>query len=162
MTDGQCQFKSTKQQCSLTVKYDNLECRTQGIEPKLSVTGSLFNFTENFNRDLVKTGSAISAHLPHPEDRSVQQLNVIEHHGLYPSLSKAKKLVEEQYEKFDEYDIQPNAENVEKLQNSLNEKLLKTLKNLTMSNEKDQLFAIHWLRRVKIVQKHMLTYLQAE
>jgi hypothetical protein len=51
---------------------------------------------------LFKTGSAISAHLPHPSDCSIQQLNVLEHHALFPSLSEAKK---EQYKKLDEYAI---------------------------------------------------------
>jgi hypothetical protein len=90
----------------------------------------------------------------------MQQLNVLGHHALYPSLSEAKKLAEEQYKKFDEYDVRTNAENMEKLHNSLDEKLLKMLKNLTPNQEKDRLFAIHWLQLVEIVQKHMLTYLQ--
>jgi hypothetical protein len=145
LDDGQGQFKSTEQQRSLTAKYDNPERRTRGIEPKLSVDGNLFEFAENFNRDLFKTGSAISAHLPHPADRSMQQLNVLEHHALFPSLSEAKKLAEEEYKKFDEYDVRTDAENVEKLHNSLDEKLLKMLKNLTPNEEKDRLFAIHWL-----------------
>jgi hypothetical protein len=49
---------------------------------------------------------------------------------------------------------------VDKLCNSLNEKFLKILKNLTPSNGKDQLFATHWLQLVEIIQKDTLTYLQ--
>jgi hypothetical protein len=135
LDDGQGQFKSTEQQRSLTAKYNNPERQTRGIEPKLSVDGSLFEFAENFNRDLFKTGSAILAHLPHPADRSMQQLNVLEHHSLFLSLSEAKKLAEEQYKKFDEYDVRTDAENMEKFHNSLDEKLLKTLKNLTPNKE---------------------------
>jgi hypothetical protein len=90
----------------------------------------------------------------------MQQLNVLENHALYPSISEAKKLAEEQYKKFDEYDVRTNAENMEKLHNSLDEKLLKTLKNLTPNKEKGRLFTIHWLQLVEIVHKHMLTYLQ--
>jgi hypothetical protein len=36
---------------------------------------------------------------------------------------------------------------------------METLKNLTPNDEKDRLFAIHWLRLVENIQKHMLTYL---
>jgi hypothetical protein len=49
---------------------------------------------------------------------------------------------------------------MEKLHNSLDEKLLKMLKSLTPNDEKDRLFVTHWLRLIEIIQKHMLTYLQ--
>jgi hypothetical protein len=142
---GQGQFKSTEQQRSLTAKYNNPEHQNRGIKPKLSVNGHLFEFADNFYRDLFKTGSAISAHLPHPADRLKQELNVLEHHALFPCLSEAKKHAEAQYKKFDEYDVRTDAENLEMLHNTLDKKLLRMLKNLPLNDEKDQWFVIHWL-----------------
>jgi hypothetical protein len=158
--DGHGQFLSTEQQRSMTAKYDNPERRTRGLEPAFTEKGNLFEFAELLNKDLFKTGSAVPAHLPDPRDRTKPQLNVLHLHALFPSLLEARKLAEEQYKKFDEYDARTDTENIERLQNSLEPSLRAAIDSLTPEGEKNKMFAIYWLRVVDVVQKHTMEYLQ--
>jgi hypothetical protein len=118
---------------------------TRGIELVFTEKGNLFAFAELFNKDLFKTGSAVPVHLPDPRDRMKPQLNVLQLHALFPSLMEARKLAEEQYKKFDEYDAHTDKENVECLQNSLEPSLREAIDSLTPEEEKNKMFAIYWL-----------------
>jgi hypothetical protein len=111
LDEGKGQYVSTEQQRSMLAKYDNPERHTRGLTPAFSEKGNLFEFTELFNEDLFKTGSAVSAHLPNPRDRTRPQLNVLQLHALFLNLLEARKLAEEQYKEFDEYDVCTDKEN---------------------------------------------------
>jgi hypothetical protein len=86
-------------------------------------------------------------------------LSILKQHALFPNLTEVK-LAEEQYKKYDEYDVRTDRENVKKLLNSLEEKLRQTIDGLTPEEEKDKLFPIYWLRVVDLVQKHTLKCIQ--
>jgi hypothetical protein len=144
----------------MTAKYDNPERRTRGLLPAFDEKQNLSEFAERLNQDLFETGSAVTAHLPNPRDRAKPQLNVLKQHALFPNLTEARKLAEEQYKKFDEYNVRTDRENVKKLRNSLEEKLRQTIDGLTPEEEKGKFFAIYWLRVVEVVQKHTLQYVQ--
>jgi hypothetical protein len=160
LDEGKGQYASTEQQRSMIAKYDNPERRTKGLIPPFDEKQNLSKFADLLNQDLFETGSAVSAHLPNPRDRTKPQLNVLKQHALFPNLTEARKLAEEQYKKFDEYDVRTDRENVKKLRNSLEEKLRQTIDGLTPEEEKGKFFAIYWLRVVEVVQKHTLQYVQ--
>jgi hypothetical protein len=144
----------------MLAKYDNPERCTRGLLPAFDEKQNLSEFAEKLNQDLFETGSAVSAHLLNPRDRTRPQLNVIKQHAFFPNLTEARKLAEEQYKKYDEYDVRTDRENVKKLQNSLEPKLRQTIDGLTPDEEKGKFFAIYWLRMVDVVQKHTLKYIQ--
>jgi hypothetical protein len=158
--EGHGQFQSMEQQRLMTARYDNPERHTRGLEPAFTEKGNLFMFAELFNKDLFKTGSTVPAHLPNPQDRTKPQLNVLQLHALFLNLLEARKLAEEQYKKFDEYDARTDTENIERLQNSLEPSLKEAIDSLTPEEEKNKMFAIYWLRVVDVVQKHTMEYLQ--
>jgi hypothetical protein len=87
-------------------------------------------------------------------------LNELRQRALFPNLTEARKLVDKQYKKLDEYNVRTDRENVKKLRHSLEEKLRQTIDNLTPDEDKDKLFTVYWLRVVEVVQKHMLKYIQ--
>jgi hypothetical protein len=89
----------------MLAKYDKPERRTRGLTPAFTDKEDLSEFAELFNEDLFKTGSTVSAHLPNPREHTKLQLNVLQLHALFPNLLEARKLAEEQYKKFDEYDV---------------------------------------------------------
>jgi hypothetical protein len=157
---GKGQYASTEQQRSMLAKYDNPERRTRGLLPAFEEKGNLSEFAERFNQDLFDTGSAVTAHLPNPQDRAQPQLNVLKQHALFPNLTEARMLAKEQYEKFDEYDVRTDRENVKKLRNSLEPKLRQTIDGLIPNEEKDKFFVLYWLQLVDVIQKHMLKYIQ--
>jgi hypothetical protein len=97
LDEGKGQYASTEQQRSMLAKYDNPGRRTRGLVPAFSEKGNLSEFAELFNQDLFETGSAVSAHLPNPRDRMKPQLNILKQHALFPNLTEARKLAEEQY-----------------------------------------------------------------
>jgi hypothetical protein len=153
---GHGQLHSMEQQRSMTAKYDNPERCTRCLEQAFTEKGNLFVFAELFNKDLFKAGSAVLVHLPDPQDRTKQQLNVLQLHALFPSLMEARKLAKEQYKKVDEYDACTDKENIERLQNSLEPSLREAIDSLTPEEEKNKIIAIYWLQVVDVVQKHTL------
>jgi hypothetical protein len=157
LDEGHRQFASTEQQRSMLASP---KCRNDGLLPAFEEKHNLSKSADKFNLDLYKTGSAVSAHLPNPRDCTKPQLNVLKQHALFPNLTEARKLAEEQYKKLDEYDVRTDRENVKKLRNSLEPKLCQTIDYLTPDEEKDKLSAIYWLHVVDVVQKHMLKYIQ--
>jgi hypothetical protein len=86
-------------------------------------------------------------------------LNVLKQHALFPNLTEARKLAEEQYKKFDEYDVRTDTENVKKLRNSLEPSLRQTIDGLILNEEKSKFFVLYWLQLVDVVQKHNLQYI---
>jgi hypothetical protein len=160
LDDGKGQYASTEQQRSMIAKYDNPERRTRALLPVFEEKHSLSEFAERFNQDLFDTGSAVTAHLPNPRDRAQPQLNVLKQHALFPNLTEARKLAEEQYKKLDEYDVRTDTENVKKLRNSLEPSLRQTIDGLIPNEEKSKFFVLYWLQLVDVVQKHNLQYIQ--
>jgi hypothetical protein len=160
LDEGKGQYASTEQQRSMLAKYDNPERRTRGLLPVFEEKHSLSEFAERFNQDLFETGSAVTAHLPNPRDRAKPQLNVMKQHALFPNLTEARKLAEEQCKKFDEYDVRTDRENFKKLRNSLDPSLRQTVDGLIPEEEKGKFFVLYWLQLVAVVQQHNLKYLQ--
>jgi hypothetical protein len=68
--------------------------------------------------------------------------------------------LQEQYTKFDEYDVRTDKENIEHFRHSLDPKLRQTINSLTPAEEKNKMFTIYWLRLAEIAQKHILKYIQ--
>jgi hypothetical protein len=81
-------------------------------------------------------------------------------HALFPNLTEARKLAEEQYKKFDEYDVRTDRENFKKLRNSLDPSLRQTIDGLIPEEERGKFFVLYWLQLVAVVQQHNLKYLQ--
>jgi hypothetical protein len=55
----------------------------------------------------------------------------------------SRKLAEEQYKKFNEYNACTDKENIERLQNSLEPSLRDAIDSLTLEEEKNKMFAIY-------------------
>jgi hypothetical protein len=87
-------------------------------------------------------------------------LNVLKQHALFPNLTEARKLAEEQYKKFDEYDVRTDRENLKKIRNSLEPGLRQTIDGLIPDEEKGKFFILYWLQLVAVVQQHNLKYIQ--
>jgi hypothetical protein len=86
----------------------------KGPHTSLHRTGNLLEFIEEFNQDIFKTGSAVSVHLPNPQDHTKPQLNVLQLHALFLNLTEARKLAKEPYKRYDEYNVCTDMEKVER------------------------------------------------
>jgi hypothetical protein len=136
LDEGKGQYALTEQQQSMLAKYDNPKRRTDGLLPLFDEKQNLPEFAEKFNQDLFETGSAVTAHLPNLRDHAKPQLNVLKQHALFTNLTEARMLAEEQYKKFDEYDVRTDRENVKNLRSSLEPKLRQTIDGLILTKRR--------------------------